>query len=191
MTSLDQYNLDNDPDFAPDPAETSGYAPRFSEVTYPRELWSEILDGLWQGGTADDDTTVYFRNSGGVARPGIDKDDFDFVTTLYAHAMPVDWFVKEIRFGVYDSDMSDFDPAETFEIVRMTHTAWKRGDKTLIRCQAGLNRSGFITALVLIRDGWDAQAAIDLIRRERSGYALFNEHFVAWLLRMDPATVRG
>lgn len=150
------------------------------------ELWSEILPGLWQGGTADDDVTGEIRE-----RPAIDADDFQFVTTLYAYALPVDWFVKEIRYGVYDSDMKDFDPEDMYEIVRMTHRAWKRGEQTLIRCQAGWNRSGLITALVLIREGMDAQAAIDLIREKRSRHALCNLHFENWLLNLDPAAVRA
>jgi len=155
-------------------------------ANYSEPLWSEILPGLWQGGTADHDTTLTTR-----ARPGIDADDFQFVTTLYAYALPVDWFVKEIRFGVYDSDMEDFNPEEMYEIVRMTHRAWKRGEKTLIRCQAGWNRSGLVMALVLIRDGLSAEEAIALIRAKRSQYALCNQTFVAWLLDLDVTAVRA
>lgn len=155
----------------------------------PQELWSEIQPGLWQGGTDDADTVERPRGRNKTA--DITAKDFQFVTTLYAYARPVDWFVKEIRFGVYDSDMTDFDEEEMFEIVTMTHSAWKRGEKTLVRCQMGWNRSGLITALVLIRDGMSAEAAIELIRELRSPHALCNLTFVRWLLALDPARVRA
>jgi len=150
-------------------------APRSYVVEYPKELWSEVLPGLWQGGTDDDD--VFDQ----LAKPMITKKDFDLVITAYASANPVDWFVKELRFGFYDSDMQDFDPNELKPIVRMAHEDWKRGQRVLIRCQAGMNRSGLIMALVLIREGYTADEAINLIRTKRSKHALFNGRFENWL----------
>ena len=155
----------------------------------PQDLWSEILPGLWQGGTHDADTVHDGRSE--RTRAAVTVQDFQFVTTLYSYALPVDWFVKEIRFGVYDSDMRDFDAEELFEIVRMTHRAWEKGEKTLVRCQMGWNRSGLIMALVLIRDGMDAEEAIELIRNKRSPHALGNMYFVRWLLALDPERVRA
>jgi protein-tyrosine phosphatase len=55
------------------------------------------------------------------------------------------------------------------------------GDRLLVRCQAGLNRSGLVTALILMTSGLDADTAISLIRSNRADIALFNEHYVAWL----------
>ena len=60
----------------------------------------------------------------------------------------------------------------------------------LIRCQAGLNRSGLLTALVLMLAGWEAAEAIRLIRTKRSQVALFNDDFVDWLLN-DAAAALG
>lgn len=154
-------------------------APRYDTIDYPKQLWSEVLPNLWQGGTDDDD--VFDQ----LAKPMITKKDFDLVFTAYACANPVDWFVKEIRFGFYDSDMTDFDPNELQAIVRYIHAEWKRGQKVLIRCQAGLNRSGLVMALVLIREGYTAQEAIALIHEKRSKHALFNGRFAKWLLDVD------
>jgi protein tyrosine phosphatase len=154
-------------------------APRSYTIDYPTELWSEVLPKLWQGGTDDDDV---FNQ---LYKPAISKKDFDLVITAYASANPVDWFVKEIRFGFYDSDMKDFDPNDLKEIVRMAHTEWKRGQRVLIRCQAGMNRSGLIMALILIREGHTPQEAIDLIRAKRSKHALFNGRFEKWLKEVD------
>lgn len=146
-------------------------------------LWSEVMPGLWQGGTHDTDVTLY---GGGIHSQGITIDDFDFVTTMYASAKPVDWFVQEIRFGIYDSDMKDFDVQELLDVVGMTYRAWKRGKRVLVRCQAGWNRSGLVTALVLMRDGFSAQEAISLLRERRSPYALCNVTFERWLITEAP-----
>jgi protein-tyrosine phosphatase len=45
----------------------------------------------------------------------------------------------------------------------------------------GWNRSGIITALALIKDGYKPKDAIDLIRARRSPHALCNEDFVRYL----------
>jgi hypothetical protein len=149
------------------------------------ELWSEVLPGLWQGGTADKDARSVLKT------PMIGPRQFGTVVTLYAWANPVDWFVKEIRFGIYDSDVDHFDLGELFDVVRATHADWKRGKRVLVRCQAGWNRSGLVTALVLMRDGMGAQEAIDLIRDRRSDQALCNREFVRFLLAQDPEDWRG
>lgn len=150
------------------------------ELECPEELWSEILPGLWQGGTDDDDVIHY-----GGGRVGITTSDFDFVATMYASAKPVDWFVREMRFGFYDHDMCDFNTADLVDIVTVSHRQWKKGNRVLIRCQAGLNRSGLVMALVLIREGYSPAEAIHLIRTERGNAALCNRTFEEWLLRVD------
>ena len=150
------------------------------EVYYPTALWSEILPGLWQGGTDDADVVRY-----GNGNSGVTNKDFDFVATLYASANPVDWFVHEMRFGFYDHDMNDFQVEALYDIVRITHRQWKSGNRVLVRCQAGLNRSGLVMALVLIRDGYTAADAIQLIRTQRGNAALCNSTFESWLLQTD------
>jgi protein-tyrosine phosphatase len=55
----------------------------------------------------------------------------------------------------------------------------------LIRCQAGMNRSSLITAMVLMKEGLSSDEAIDLIRKQRSEYCLSNQHFVEYLKNRD------
>jgi protein-tyrosine phosphatase len=155
---------------------------------YHEPLWSEVLPNLWQGGTAGNDEIIY-----GTPNPNarITKADFDTVITMYAYAQAADWHVRELRYGIYDSDMKDFDYEELFELVRSAHKDWLKGKKVLIRCQAGWNRSGLITALVLIRDGMPAQEAIDLIRATRSPHALCNDDFVLFLLKQEAEHWQG
>lgn len=156
---------------------------------YREPLWSEVLPGLWQGGTAGDDEMIHRRGADPNAR--IKPTDFDTVITMYGYAQPADWQVKEFRLAIYDSDMRDFDAEELFDLVRVAHTDWLKGKKVLIRCQAGWNRSGLIMTLVLMREGYTADQAIGLIRETRSKYALCNDHFVAFLQRQDPEVWRG
>lgn len=138
-------------------------------------LWTEVEDGLWVGGTDDDDTVGIGRGEtafGGVRGDAyIGPKEFDSVVTLYAWAQPVDWLVEEYRWGIYDGDQ-DLELEDIRDVVVWAHKRWKSGKRVLIRCQAGLSRSPFITSLVLIREGYEPQEAVDLIRRKRSGYCV-------------------
>lgn len=156
--------------------------PTYVEIEMPRSLWSEVLPGLWQGGTDDDDTIMELKRS---SKAFITKEDFDTVITAYGWANPCDWGVKEMRYPFYDGNMADMDFEALDEVVNMAHNDWKAGKQVLIRCQAGLNRSGLIMALVLRKEGYTSQEAIDLIRATRSEWALFNKTFEKWLLALD------
>lgn len=146
---------------------------------FPNALWSEILPGLWQGGTDDYDVVGV---SSGYGATRVTRSHFDSVYTLYARANAASWNVKEIRYGFGDGDMSDFEPeADLAFAVREAHADWKAGKRVLIRCQAGLNRSGLVMALVLIRDGYTPAEAIDLIRAGRGDSAMCNPTFERWL----------
>jgi protein-tyrosine phosphatase len=90
--------------------------------------------------------------------------------------------VKEVRFGFSDGNMTDINPNEDlYELARSAHRDWKAGKRVLIRCAAGWNRSGIVMALVLIRDGYSVEDAINLIREKRCPEALCNTTFANWL----------
>ena len=148
------------------------------------DLWSEILPGLWMGGTSDGAT---------IGAPGtrveITNFHFDTVATLYADALPVDWYVKELRLGFFDHNQVDVDEHDLNQVVDSLYRDWQAGKRVLIRCQAGWNRSGLITGLVLMREGFSAAEAIDLIRRMRSPNALCNSTFEQYLKEQEPSSV--
>lgn len=148
------------------------------------ELWSEILPGLYQGGTAHGDEVHQGR-----LVPAITPADFDTVVTLYASAQPVDWYVKEVRVGFFDHSEVDLDEHDLAHAVRTAYRDWSRGKRVLIRCQAGWNRSGLITALVLLLAGYTPEDAIALIRDKRSPHALCNRHFERWITTEGPQFV--
>lgn len=162
--------------------DTSLYAP-VHDIGWDFPLWSEILPGLWLGGTDDNDT---IETGVDTYKPRmITKDDFDTVITLYSWAQPVDWLVEEVRYGFYDAEIShiDFDAVE--RAAEFAYQAWKSGKRVLIRCQAGINRSSLVMGLVLINDGYPAAAAIKLMRSKRSNAVLLNEDFVDYLHLKD------
>lgn len=158
-----------------------GIAPKYS-FDYPTDLYNEILPNLFQGGT-DDDDTIWERKR---IEPRITKKLFDTVVTAYQYANPADWLVKEIRYPFYDApNMEGVDLKDLFQVAKVAHEDWKSGRRVFIRCQAGLNRSSVITALVLMQEGYSAVEAICLIRDKRSKNCLFNSTFEKWLLSLD------
>lgn len=132
---------------------------------------THVEGNLWQGGSPAD---------AGGRLPGF----FRFVLNLYPwaeyHWDPGDNVEYEMwRHRLYDaSEVPDVDLLE-----RMA--AWVNARRalgpTLVHCQAGLNRSGLVTGLALVRSGMTPDAAIALLRDRRSPAVLCNEVFEKWL----------
>ena len=141
-------------------------------------LYSEVAPNLFMGGT-DDLATIdqpqKLRNFTG-------RNEFDCVVTLYAWAAPANWGVEERRFGFPDANLIQEYIPTIVDLAFWAHAKWKAGKRMNIRCQAGLNRSGIVTALTLMIDGMSADDAIDTLREKRSTYALCNGEFEHWLL---------
>ena len=144
---------------------------------YP-QLFSMIAPNLYQGGT-DDLDVIHLPVTNNRKRTDL---PFDAIVTMYAWARPADWNVQEFRYGVPDASIADIDLVRLRHAVEFGYARWKAGDRVLVRCQAGLNRSGLVTALILIKDGYSAEQAISLIRENRGEDALFNNNFYSWLL---------
>lgn len=141
-------------------------------------LFNEIITNLFMGGTDDDDVIHQpMRHYG--ARLDL---PFDAIVTMYAWARPADWNIQEFRYAVEDGSITKIDLNRLREAVDFGHNRLKNGDRLLVRCQAGLNRSGLVTALILMKEGFSAEDAIDLIRTKRHEDALFNESFANWLI---------
>ena len=144
---------------------------------YP-QLYSMIAPNLFQGGTDDLDVIHLAQTNN---RPRTDLP-FDAIVTMYAWARPADWKVQEFRYGVPDASISDIDLDRLRQAVEFGYDRWKQGDRVLVRCQAGLNRSGLVLALILIKDGLKPAEAIARIRDNRGEDALFNRDFYNWLM---------
>jgi hypothetical protein len=145
---------------------------------WPEYAPTEILPGLWQGGTEDDDVVGCPTPRGHYSR----KSPFDVIVTLYADAMPAPWGVEELRFGFPDSCLTPLVELKAVSLARSAYQHWLAGERILIRCQAGVNRSGLVMALVLMHHGFSAADAISLQRSRRGNAVLSNENFETWLL---------
>lgn len=133
---------------------------------------SHIVFNLWTGGCADD-----------LMLP----TRFKHIISLYP------WeryrikhkIISESYNYMYDSD--DPEDMNTTALKRISDFAYAcmMDGPTLVHCQAGLNRSALIGALVLMRRGRTAQKAIALLREQRSPAVLCNPLFERWLLDLD------
>ena len=158
MATLDEVYLDDDP-----------------------QPHSEIAPGLWMGGTRRDETI-------GVVQPmlGFNREHpFDAMLTLYAWAAPADWGVEERRFGFPDRQVIKEYVPLIHELADWAHDRWSSGRRLLIRCMGGMNRSGLLVGLTLIRSGMSAEGAVDLIRERRHPGALNNYSFVRLLAESE------
>jgi protein-tyrosine phosphatase len=107
-------------------------------------------------------------------------DDFVRVVSLYQwEQYELGGNTDRIEFEMYDShdgvDWDDLDKASDLVLEGL-----EKG-KTLVHCQAGLNRSGLVAAVTLMKQGKTAQEAIDLLRKTRSPLVLCNQTFVKQL----------
>lgn len=120
---------------------------------------------LWQGGCVD-----------GVVLP----DDFNFVVSLYPwEKYALGPMTNRIEVEAYDSPLQD---PEVFEVAALSVAEGvKIGQKVLVHCQAGLNRSGVTATLALERLGFSTEDAIALLREKRSELVLSNVSFETWL----------
>lgn len=120
---------------------------------------------LWQGGCI-----------GRIKLP----EDFDFVLSLYPwEKYALGEATDRLEVTMYDSLDQATEQAD--ELADLVVGKLNAGDKVLVHCQAGLNRSGLITALVLIKLGYEPEEAIDLLRTQRTTEVLCNASFEAYI----------
>jgi protein-tyrosine phosphatase len=118
----------------------------------------------------------------GVWTAAIVTDQFDAVYSLhyregYGPASGVDHHVLEVP----DDVLTARQILAVEEFAASAASDYGHGRRVLVRCRAGMNRSGLVVAEVLIRSGFAPEDAIATIRRRRSPSALNNESFVAYL----------
>lgn len=144
-------------------------------------MWNEIQPGLWLGGTPDDE---WLGGPVGWDHGWVERDGrpFDAVVTLFGLAEPFGWGVEELRYGFGDGDIDLVDLTAVQRCAEWAFERWQAGQRVLIRCQAGWNRSGFVAALVLVLAGWEPAEAVDLLRQRRSPNVLCNREFEQWVI---------
>lgn len=141
---------------------------------------SEILPNLYISGTMDDDVI----QRANTTPWNLTSPFFESLVCTYVYANPSGPYVREQRFGIADAELDEAIKPELLRLADWLHAEWKLGKRVAAKCQAGLNRSALIAALVLLKEGFSAEEAIKLIREKRSEYALFNESFVSFIFEV-------
>lgn len=131
----------------------------------PRKPWSYVAANIWLGGSLFGVPT---------------SADFDYVLTLWRRAKPARVRHEE-RWCFPDTEVPRADELAHFADL-VTHLA-RQGDRVLVRCQLGLNRSALVVATGLVRWGADPQETINTLRARRSPYVLCNPTFEAYVLQ--------
>lgn len=140
-------------------------------------LYSEVLPNLFISGTLDDDVLDMPMNDYQLMHPA----PFESCVTLYGHARPFGYYVREQRFGIVDAEIDPLSIPEILQLADWLHSEWKKGKRVAGKCQMGWNRSSLIVALVMLKEGFSAAETIQLIREKRSPNALCNPHFVRFI----------
>jgi protein-tyrosine phosphatase len=148
-------------------------------VPYATTGWDEILPNLFMGGHHFDP----LRKFSSYPQNVVVADEFDLVVSLYRggrHYGPppnIAHLVHEVPDGPLDDEQRQVlrDLADTVVL------GVRGAQRTLVRCEAGYNRSGLVVGLVLLRLGYGVDEAVGLIRTRRSRHALCNETFVDYL----------
>ena len=142
------------------------------EIGFCPTGWDEVFPGLHVGGHSRDD-------GGGWTVPVVVADEFDTVVSLYAEPGhgPSDG-VEHHYHRMADADLLGPDAVEVARLARLAADRVAAGQRVLVRCQAGLNRSSLVAALAMVHLGVEPQDAIDRIRAGRHVNCLFNRSFV-------------
>lgn len=88
------------------------------------------------------------------------------------------------EYTMYDSEDGIPEPYQLDGIIEVAEILVDEGP-TLIHCQAGLNRSSLVAALLLVRLGYTGRSAIELLRERRSPAVLCNKAFERYVLACD------
>lgn len=146
---------------------------RATSIPLCAEPWNEVVPGLWQGGTG--------VRSGSLSACVV-TDQFDSVVSLASATGygPNEGVTHEV-FRFADAALDYFHEQRIGELADHVVGELERGRKVLVRCTGGLNRSGLIIALALIKQGRTPDEAIDLVRAARGPWALCNGAFVTYL----------
>lgn len=162
----------------------------------PKNLYDEMLSlpnggRLFMGETPDAEClwmnqTLRLVEAADRGRSSlVTTDRFDVRVDLYCHNLEAAEGVMEYRIPLSDNEIARWDKNAWLDLadaVFFTFDALAKGERVLVNCQAGLNRSGLVTALALIAYGYSPENAIEQIRSKRSRICLANGSFEHFLL---------
>ena len=160
MSSLSDVQNEDDPTF--------GFLFRSQDV-------DEIDHNLWQGSWPHHlDKKFQF-----VINVANDKKYPEYKTDMNQHQIST--FFKDSEYVMPDDEL-------LHGLADMVNRFRKIGP-VLVHCHAGLNRSGLIVALSLMKTGYSANDAITKVKSRRPR-ALYNQRFCRWLMELEAKDYR-
>lgn len=138
---------------------------RMGNTPFKVSLFSQIDGNLWTGGCPVAKAPAHFK----------------FIVCLYPWE-PYAIHDHQCQTSIKLLDHGAIPDIETLEILAAHVNACRAYGATLVHCQAGLNRSGLVAALALIRGGMKPVDAVKLLREKRCDAVLCNQDFEQWLL---------
>jgi len=154
-------------------------------VSWPSAEYHEILPNLYQGGhlwrvqLGGRDS----RNSTVASDP-----TWDYVVSAYHSDHEASWPQCDHRLVLFNDTEDGLEDQTWVKIksaVDQIVDRWRMGQKVLVRCQAGYNRSGMIMSLVLMRLGFTAEKAIHQVRFRRGKDVLTNSAFERYVRLLE------
>ena len=139
---------------------------REGNVPFKVPLITHVVGNLWQGGCIP-----------GVRLP----DDFEFVVSLYPWGK-YELGPQTVRVEIPLLDQADLADDRLLHDIARVVNAFRAKGKTLVHCQAGLNRSALIIGLALVLDGMEPAEAVAMLRERRCDAVLCNKAVEAYLL---------
>jgi hypothetical protein len=145
----------------------------------------EIVPNLWMGSAPPQGRELASKG-------------FQVVTLCAFEHQPTAESFPGVAVARIDLDDAELSGKQFFEAVQLAQhlaSAIRNGEKVLITCAQGRNRSGLITALTICWNtgcsGRTAVKAVQLRRKSPFGPALTNSHYVKALSRIDSKRNKG
>jgi protein-tyrosine phosphatase len=140
------------------------------ESSYEFNDMNEIVPGLWLG-----------------SQPSVIPSNIKYVFSMIgqqSHYIQTERVNKgELKVtSVYFEDKPEMSPEKLIHDLAEAINVCRQDGAVLVHCMAGMNRSGMVLGLALVKSGMESKQAIKLMRAKRSPSVLFNKVFHDWLL---------
>lgn len=143
---------------------------KVQSVPFCERPWDEAVPGLFVGGHESQTGDCHVT------------DQFDVVISLHKEeGFGPDVDVAHHTHTMIDGPLDPADHQRLNELAEIAARAVRRGDKVLVRCHAGMNRSALVAGMAMIKLGWNVDDAVARMRDVRSHWVLFNDDFVSFL----------
>lgn len=146
---------------------------RFDELGYSINPFDEVVPGLCQASSYLDPPDLFVEGFDAI---------FDLGGWPRGDSVPG---LPYVFHQIDDVPWID-DPSAIDAMGEQVASRVRVGERVVVNCAAGLNRSGLLVGRALIALGYAPVEAIELVRQARGIHALSNHRFAAWLLLECP-----